>query len=252
MFVRFRERSSDGREPDFIGAKLQCAGRCRPDLRNRRAGPGARYFSGCPFKPRCRWLIDGKTPYRLLVSLIENRRIDGKVRQEHIADFGAIDGHMLPSFFLEPHDEVSSWSIRSICARLEFWDGLDERLTRLSNRINADEADKVRAAVHARIPKPTAEDADKIEFWNAENNRSMLQHEVKGTRREIVQLEQEIEESRHRIGDLESGVNEYDDYKREIEQCFTENDRKAIEESMRERFEAIEDLLPKPKIGINI
>jgi hypothetical protein len=62
------------------------------------------------------------------------------------------------------------------------------------------------------------------------------QHEVKGTRQEIVRLEQKIKESRGLIVDLESGVNEYDDYKREIEQCFTEDDRKAIEKSMRERF----------------
>jgi hypothetical protein len=35
----------------------------------------------------------------LLVSLSEIRRVDGKVRQDHIADLGAIDGIMLPSFY---------------------------------------------------------------------------------------------------------------------------------------------------------
>jgi hypothetical protein len=55
-------------------------------------------------RPRCRWRIGVEhgvelQPYRLLVSLIENRRVDGKVRQEHVASLGAIDGHLLPSFY---------------------------------------------------------------------------------------------------------------------------------------------------------
>jgi hypothetical protein len=260
MFVRFRERSNDGREPLYgngvpvDSATLQCAGKCNSALREgrsigkwtgHRAGPGFRCRSGCPLQPRCRWLIDGKTPYRLLVSLIENRRIDGKVRQEHIADFGAIEGHLLPSFYAEPHDAVSSWSIRSICARLAFWNDLEERLGRLSNRISAEEADKVRAAVHARIPKPTDADIEKVEFWRAENNRSYLQNNIKSERREIAQAERKIEESRQTITELESAVNEYDDHKREVTQwAMSEGDRKAIEESMREsfeRFEAIEE-----------
>jgi len=247
MFVRFRERSNDGREPLYGGgvpvddATLQCAGRCHPELRNRRAGPGYRYSSGCPLRPRCRWLIDGKPPYRLLVSLIENRRTDGKVRQEHIADFGAIDGHLLHSFYAEPHDAVSSWSIRSICARLAFWNDLEERLARLSNRISAEEADKLRAAVHARIPKPTDADIEKVEFWHTENDRSYLQNNIKSEWREIAQAERKIEESRQTIMELKSAVNEYDDHKREVTQwAMSEGDRQAIEESMRERFERFE------------
>jgi hypothetical protein len=137
MFVRFRERISDGREPLYgggvpvDGATLQCAGKCNSALREGRsigkwtgrAGPGFRYSSGCPLRPRCRWRInDDLVPYRLLVSVIENHRSDGKVKQQHVADLGAIDGHMLSSFYAEPHDTASSWSMRSIYERLEFWD----------------------------------------------------------------------------------------------------------------------------------
>jgi hypothetical protein len=257
MFIRFRERSNDGREPLYRngfrvdGATLQCAGKCNSALRERRslgnwtghrAGPGFRCRSGCPLRPRCRWLIDGKPPYRLLVSLVENRRTNGKVRQEHIADFGAIDGHLLPLFYAEPDDGVSMWSIRSIWARLDFWDDLEERLGRLSNRISAEEADKVRAAVHARIPKPTDADIEKIEFWDAENYRSYFQNNIKSGRREIAQAERKIEESRQTITELESTVNEYDDHKREVTQwAMSEGDRKAIEERMSKSFERIDE-----------
>ena len=55
-------------------------------------------------KPRCRWRIGvdhglALVPYRLHVQLAENRRVDGKVRQEHVADLGAIDGAMLADFW---------------------------------------------------------------------------------------------------------------------------------------------------------
>jgi hypothetical protein len=64
--------------------------------------PGFRFLTGCPLRPRCRWRIGGgRVPYRLLVAVIENRRVNGKVRQEHVADLGAIEGHWLPSFFAE-------------------------------------------------------------------------------------------------------------------------------------------------------
>jgi hypothetical protein len=58
---------------------------------------------GCPEKPRCRWrsgLPDLElVPRRLLVSLIATWRVNGRVQQEHVADLGSIDAHMLPSFF---------------------------------------------------------------------------------------------------------------------------------------------------------
>ena len=34
--------------------------------------------------------LDALKPYCLEVSLVENRRIDGKVRQEHVANLGSI------------------------------------------------------------------------------------------------------------------------------------------------------------------
>lgn len=169
MFVRFRERSNDGREP-LTGCRtfFACAGRCNgPDKAGQRAGPAFRYSSGCQLRPRCRSRIgmgdgDKLVPYRLLVGLIENRRVEGKVQQTHVADLGAIDGWLLPAFFggLEPEranairGNLGQWFMDSVEARVAFWRELDVRLARLSNRLTAEDATKIRAAIHARIARP--------------------------------------------------------------------------------------------------
>jgi hypothetical protein len=122
-------------------------------------------------KPRCRWLIDGKlTPYRLLVALIENRRIGGKVRQEHVADLGSIDGYLLPGFYPAGAPAVDKWRHASVIARDEFWKYVRVVLARLANRVSAEAADSIVAAIAQRIPIPTADDiwaADLIELKSA-------------------------------------------------------------------------------------
>jgi hypothetical protein len=55
---------------------------------------------------------------RLQVSLIENRRVDGKVRYDHVASLGAVD--------VPP----------TVADRVAFWRSLHERLSKLSNRID--------------------------------------------------------------------------------------------------------------------
>jgi hypothetical protein len=45
-------------------------------------------------------------PYRLLVSLVMSERVNGAVGQRHIADLGAIDGYLLPEFFVGLEPEI--------------------------------------------------------------------------------------------------------------------------------------------------
>ena len=66
---------------------------------------------------------------RLQASLIETRRVAGKVRHDHIGSFGAVD--------VPP----------SIRERLAFWARLPERLARLANRIDDDAVGKIYAAM---------------------------------------------------------------------------------------------------------
>jgi hypothetical protein len=93
-------------------------------------------------KPRCRWRIGvdqgvKPAPYRLEASLAENRRVDGKVQQEHVVSLGTIDAHLLPFFWNRLDPEVlakarsEDWELRSIRARQAFWEATKPRLGRL-------------------------------------------------------------------------------------------------------------------------
>jgi hypothetical protein len=209
MFVRFRERKSDGREPIInnpgsIGyVELACAGRCA-DRRGQRVGPGFRVGKGCPMKPRCRWRIKGLVPYRLLVALIENRRIDGKVRQEHIADLGSIAGHLLPGFYPDGPPADDRWHYASLLERHEYWLKVDELMLRLANRVSAEAVELIVARIEDRIPRPTGGDDqrmfDLIQWKQAARgaqhfyrcaNREIERHE-----RTLVKTQRELVEAR--------------------------------------------------------
>jgi hypothetical protein len=184
MFVRFQERKSDGHEPGIVSARHMCAGRCPKVPGKRRGQFRARW--GCQMSPRCRWRIGVEQgvelqPYRLLVSLIETRRVKGKVRQEHIANLGAIDGHLLSSFYagLDPTTVnailsgrngtgMEAWYQASVHARNVFWRGVHQALARLANRVNGEQAAKILAAINARIPMLTADEVAALPRWEDE------------------------------------------------------------------------------------
>jgi hypothetical protein len=169
MFVRYRKLSSDGRAPLGVTAARNCPGICK-----------RRRNFHCPKKPRCRWrigllrLADPLVPYRLHVSLAENRREAGRVRQEHVADLGTVDGYLLPEFWngLDPtlvaQIKADNWDLRSVNARLAFWNEAKPRLDRLSNRLDPK---AIRMAIHQRIPWPKQAERDLAEaredfrFW---------------------------------------------------------------------------------------
>lgn len=88
---------------------------------------------------------------RLQLSLVDTRRVGGKVHHEHVAGLGSI--RLPPS----PAD------------RIEFWTRLHERLAKLGNRIGAAEH-KIMADVHARIPMPTPDDQRGVQLENAKSD----------------------------------------------------------------------------------
>ena len=90
------------------------------------------------------------THHRLQVSLVETRRIDGKVRHEHVASFGSIE--------VPP----------TVQDRLAFWARLHERLGRLANRLDADTQAKVLRAIHARVPMATITEQRALQLRNTE------------------------------------------------------------------------------------
>jgi hypothetical protein len=87
---------------------------------------------------------------RQQVSLLETRRTDGKVRNEHVASLSSVE---------MPH---------TIEARIVFWQRLHERLAKLSNRVDAATQGKILTDVHARIPMVTVDEQRSLQIRNAE------------------------------------------------------------------------------------
>jgi hypothetical protein len=93
-----------------------------------------------------------RTPSRLQVSLVEPHRVDGKVRQEHIAALGSV-----------------AWQPMTIAGRIEFWRKFHERFDNLDNRIG-DQKIKILNAIHARIPMVTMDEIRALQRENAETD----------------------------------------------------------------------------------
>jgi hypothetical protein len=89
---------------------------------------------------------------RLQASLMQTRRVSGKMQSEHIASLGSVG--------LTP----------SVRERLAFWAMLPERLARLGNRVRPDDQAKVYASLHARIPMVTPDEQRVIQEANAEGD----------------------------------------------------------------------------------
>jgi hypothetical protein len=89
---------------------------------------------------------------RLQPSLMQTRRVSGKICNEHIASLGSVGADV------------------SVRERLAFWAKLPERLARLGNRVHPNEHGKIYGALHARIPMVTADEQRAIQEANAEGD----------------------------------------------------------------------------------
>jgi hypothetical protein len=87
-----------------------------------------------------------RSRHRLVVSLIETRRVDGRIVSEHVASLGSV---ALPEL-IGARERVRSW--RELKARFR------DIAIRLANRVSSDDRRKALASIHARIPKPTEAD----------------------------------------------------------------------------------------------
>jgi hypothetical protein len=206
-------------------------------------------------RPRCRWRIGVEhgvdlQPYRLLVSLIENRRLNGKVRQEHIANLGAIDGHLLSGFYagVEPTTVnailsgrdgtgMEAWYRASVHARYEFWCGVHPVLARLANRVNAEEAAKIIAAINVRIPMLTAEETAALPRWKDEallkrwkRAEQAFMDIIKREEKKIQDYEQLIADARESIDVYRPASGEASQGVKAVQRAILHCDRKAIEQ----------------------
>jgi hypothetical protein len=145
---------------------------------------------------------------RLQVSLLETRRIDGKVRNEHVASLGSVE---MP---------------QTIETRIVFWQRLHERLAKLSNRLDATMQGKIFTDIHGRIPMVTPDEQREVQLRNAESDaqfwtsmRSMSEGNFMGLKRlasdaecQMAEIKPQIENAeakaataRDRIGRLQNG-----------------------------------------------
>jgi hypothetical protein len=92
---------------------------------------------------------------RLQVSLLETRRIDGHVRNEHVASFGSVD------------------TPQTVETRIVFWQRLHERLAKLANRVDAGTQAKLLTDIHARIPMVTPDQQRGLQLRNAESDEQL-------------------------------------------------------------------------------
>jgi len=193
MFIRFRKVKSSGREPIGVHAKI---------------------FWYAQSRARCRWCISAEhddsprlEPYRLNVGLAENTRRDGKVKQEHVALLGSIDGYLLPEFFADIDPEFvegmksPDWERHSLRARVAFWETANPRLKALGNRLG-DDVKRIRMAVHARVPWPMEPERELLKLLNAkaELKSWMGIHDMNTS---LVQIHQDtIDHAKEQIAEL--------------------------------------------------
>jgi hypothetical protein len=132
---------------------------------------------------------------RLQPSLMQTRRVDGKVRSEHIASLGSVDADM------------------SVRERIAFWAKLPGRLDRLGNRVGADEHGKIYGALHDRIPMVTPEEQRAVQEENAKDDerfwdamRDIGASNVEGHKALIARAETKIAEETPRVADADEKV----------------------------------------------
>jgi hypothetical protein len=195
MFIRFRQVKADR----YGEGERICAGECKNRRRHHVRGsfwvPGRTLLEGCPMKPLCPLVTPRQ---RLDVSLVETRRIAGKVRQEHIASLGSIVGDTAQ-------------------ARQSFWVECEARLARLTNRIGPD-LDRLRQTIAARIPPLTEADRVAIdaEAWNRleamwddyakakARESSKWNEQAKADRREATEAEARLLQTKRLRGNWEA------------------------------------------------
>jgi hypothetical protein len=122
---------------------------------------------------------------RIQISLVDTRRVDGKVRQEHIASLGSVPPEITPA------------------DRLAFWTQVHPRLTRLGNRLDPAALATVMGELHAKVPMVAISDpglvAGKIEtaernagIWTAVREHTLANIQQK--RELIAKLAAEVAE----------------------------------------------------------
>ena len=136
-------------------------------------------------------------PYRLKVILVENKRVNGKVKQETIAVLGSIDAMLLPEFWdgvdkkAVAKLKTEKWELYSLQARIAFWKIANPRLKRLANRLGPD-IKRIRIAAHKRVPWPMEAGKRRLEILEAKERLDSCRDTVEFLQKSIVHQKKTI------------------------------------------------------------
>src|SRR6202162_5379743 len=95
---------------------------------------------------------------RLSARLVHNQRLDGRVRQRHVGELGAISATALNS----------ASTIEAITPRRAFWRTAGAALARFADRIDASQEGAIRAALQARGPTVTPDELRRLSLMKTE------------------------------------------------------------------------------------
>jgi hypothetical protein len=127
-------------------------------------------------------------------SLVETRRIDGKVRHEIVASLGSVPASP------------------SVADRIAFWRRVYGTLAELANRIDAETQGKIMSAVHSRIPivTPDEQRATRVRSLPRPLQKAPRDHGVNERAQsgaEVAKAAGHAEAAKERITQAEHGEN---------------------------------------------
>jgi len=125
---------------------------------------------------------------RLNVALAENKRVDGRVQQSHVAQLGSIHARLLD---VTQSNYIPKWELHSLRARVAFWDLTNDRLGRLSNRLGPD-LKRIRIAVHRRVPWPMEPERNRLASLEADVEAKQWFGLYEMTKAEIERIDKQI------------------------------------------------------------
>ena len=208
MFIRFRKLPCGGFQPRAAA---------EPYIACRSPWNGIPCRGHCREKPRCRWRIGREeelAPYRLKVILVENKRVNGKVKQETIAVLGSIEATLLPEFWEEISPEragelkAEDWELRSLQRRTAFWEGANRRLKKLANRLGPD-LKRIRIAAHSRVPYPMEAGKKRLEILEVKEDLDFFKGHIEYLERRIAGHEKIKKKAEQEIAEDKKGVLRY-------------------------------------------
>jgi hypothetical protein len=196
MFVRFRRLPNGGDRP--IAAREDAIKWQWVEISGKRRRRYRRWVIGRGNGGQ--WL----EPYRLKVTLIENTRINGKVKQEIVAVLGSIDATWLESFWKkDPALRCEDWEYHSLKSRTDFWQGALDRMNQIGdNRLSKDDRVAIRRTIHKVIPWVMEPERKRLELLEAQRLFKECQMVHSWTQRDIERDEKAANEIAERLPGL--------------------------------------------------